>query len=180
LLRALGVTVVTLPYELHPEIPARGVELPPPRQGGRTEGMYERIARECHDAGLRFRRPARLPNTRRALEVSEVVRQEWPDAFEGLERRLFEAHFADGLDIGDPAVVDELVDASGADPGAVDHLVASGRGGESLQASMQGALEAGVTGTPAWLLDGRLMVPGLQARELFERVVSRLRDRPVT
>lgn len=140
--------------------------------------MYRRIAEECEAAGLRFRRPERLPNTRRALEVSEVVCQEWPEAFAALDRRLFEAHFADGLDIGDPDVIDGLVDAAGADPAAVNEVVAGGRGAASLQASMQGALEAGVTGTPAWLLDGSLMIPGLQARELFERVVSRLREQP--
>ena len=155
-------------------MPARGVDLRSPRPGGRTEATYARIEAECRRAGLPFRRPDRLPNTRRALEASEAVRAGWPRAFPALERSLFEAHFAEGRDIGDAAVVRALVAASGADADGVEARVRSGEMGPALRASMEAALEAGVTGTPAWLLDGRLLIPGLQPRELFERVVSRL------
>ena len=178
MLRSLGVSVVTFPYELHPEIPPAGIELKAPRPGGRAEATYLRIEQECGDAGLPFRRPDRLPNTRRALEVSEAVRQEWPEAFPALERGLFEAHFAEGLDLGDPDVLRRILESSGVDPAPVDEIVATGRPAQAVDASMAAALEAGVTGTPAWLLDGLLMIPGLQPRELFERVISRLRARP--
>jgi predicted DsbA family dithiol-disulfide isomerase len=48
---------------------------------------------------------------------------------------------------------------------------------EALRASMEAAADANVTGTPAWLLDGRLLVPGAQPRDLFEIWVTRLRER---
>jgi predicted DsbA family dithiol-disulfide isomerase len=43
-----------------------------------------------------------------------------------------------------------------------------------LRASVEAAYDAGVTGTPAWYLDNRALIPGVQARETYERVVSRL------
>jgi predicted DsbA family dithiol-disulfide isomerase len=168
--------VSSLPYELHPEIPSAGTDLKPARPGGRTEAVYDRIEHECRQAGLPFRRPDRLPNTRRALEASELVRQRWPTTFAALERALFQAHFVDGRDIGDHGVIHQLVAASGADADQVDEAVDSGQAHPALDRHMRAALEAGVTGTPAWLLDQRLLIPGLQPRGLFERAVSRLRE----
>jgi len=43
---------------------------------------------------------------------------------------------------------------------------------------MEAAMDANVTGTPAWLLYWRLLIPGAQPRDLFEIWVTRLRERP--
>ena len=179
MLRSLDVSVTSLPYELHPEIPVGGISLQE-RWGaryGEASAMYTRIEAECETAGLPFRRPARVPNTRRALLTAEWVRVHEPDAFDALERSLFEAHFVDNRPLDDPMVLDALVAASGADGAAARTAVESGELGGGLRASMTAAMDAGVTGTPAWLLDGRLLVPGVQPRELFEIWVARLKER---
>ncbi len=44
-----------------------------------------------------------------------------------------------------------------------------------VQASTRRAHSAGVTGVPAWLLDGRLLVLGAQPREVFEQAFEQLR-----
>lgn len=41
------------------------------------------------------------------------------------------------------------------------------------------AVDAGVTGTPAWLFAGRYLLPGAQPREVLDRVVTLLRERGV-
>jgi predicted DsbA family dithiol-disulfide isomerase len=174
----MGVTVTTLPYELHPEIPARGISLRD-RWGaryGEADAMYRRIEQECEEAGLPFRRPEWVPNTRRALMTATAVRESCPGAFPALDRALFRAHFADGRSIGDPDVLDTLVAEAGCDPSAVRAAIDGGEPGRRVLESMMRADEVGVTGTPAWLLDGRLLVPGAQPRGLFERVVERLRQ----
>jgi len=137
--------------------------------------MYARIEQECEKAGLPFRRPARVPNTRRALETAEWVRQHEPGAFDGLERALFEAHFVDNRPLDDADLLDELVTEAGADAGAARGAVEGGTMLEALRESMEAAMEANVTGTPAWLLDGRLLIPGAQPRELYAIWVDRLR-----
>ena len=175
----MGVTVRSLPYELHPEVPVGGISLED-RWGaryGEASAMYRRIEQECEMAGLPFRRPARVPNTRRALETAEWVRQHRPDAFDALDRSLFETHFVDNRPLDDPDVIDELVTAAGADAALANEAVDNGAMGEALRESMRAATDASVTGTPAWLLDGRLLIPGAQPRELFEIWVARLRER---
>lgn len=141
-LRQLGVEVVTLPYELHPEIPAAGT----PARGRST---WSAIAAECDDAGLPFNPPARVPNTRGVLEVAECVRRVWPEAFDALESALFRAHFAEGQWLGDPAVVDALVAGVGVDAEEVRRVVAGGEPAEWVATSMRVAAEVGVGGTPA-------------------------------
>ena len=137
--------------------------------------MYARIEEECEKAGLPFRRPARVPNTRRALETAEWVRQHQPDAFEAVERSLFEAHFVDNRPLDDADVLDELVGRAGADATAARAAVEGGDMLDALRESMDAAMEANVTGTPAWLVDGRLLIPGAQPRELYVIWVGRLR-----
>jgi len=164
----LGVGVTPLPFELHPEIPKEGRPANPSR--------YGRFVELSAEAGLPFTAPERVANTRRALASAELVRQQWPDAFVALDRSLFRAYWAEGIDIGDPDEVDALVGAAGADAAAVRQAVEGGLVDEALDASRARAIEIGVTGTPAWLIDGRFLVPGYQAPDLFERVVERLRS----
>ena len=172
--------MTSLPYELHPEIPVGGISLEE-RWGAHyreASAMYDRIEAECEKAGLPFRRPARVPNTRRALQTAEWVRRHHPDAFDTLERSLFHAQFVDNRPLDDADVLDDLVAAAGADPRAARQAVEAGAMDAALHESMDAAIDANVTGTPAWLLDGRLLVPGAQPRDLFEIWVARLRERP--
>ena len=178
-MRSLGVDVVALPFELHPEIPAEGLSLRE-RWGARYEeasAMYRRIEAECEAAGLPFRRPERVPNTRRALETAECVRQRHADAFLALDESLFRTHFVEGRFLGDPEVLDELVTAAGAPADEVRGAVEADELRVALRESMNQAHEAGVTGTPAWLLADRFLLPGAQPREVVERVITRLQER---
>src|SRR5262245_46393494 len=94
LLRSLGVTVTSRPFELHPEIPVGGMPL---------NRRYSRIAAACAEADMPFNPPAFVPNSRRALMTAECVRLNAPDAFDALDRALFTAYFVDGRDIGEAA-----------------------------------------------------------------------------
>jgi predicted DsbA family dithiol-disulfide isomerase len=176
LLRELGVSVITLPLEIHPEIPVGGLPLADRWKDryGEAMAMYERIEAECEAAGLPFRRPERVPNTRRALETAEWVRHEAPEAVLALERSLFEAHFVDNRPLDDPDVVDELVTAAGADAAAARQAVESGVVRPAMQAVLAMARRIGITGTPAWVVDGKVLIPGAVPRDVFRSVVSEL------
>ena len=166
-LRALGADVTTLPYELHPEFPAGGVPIKP--------GYFRRIALLCDEVGLEFREPTRLPNSRRLLATAELIRQQIPEAYAGLESKLFAATFVEGRFLGDRDVVDEIVTAAGVDAAEVRDAVDAGIVDQALDASRAAAFERGVTGTPAWLFDGVFLLPGVQDPELYERVLTKLR-----
>ena len=176
-LRSLGVDVVPMPYELHPEIPPEGRTH---RPDGRLAQVYAGIAEECADVGLPFRAPTRTPNSRLALSTAEVVRIHAPAQFPAIDDALFRAHFVDGRDLGDDAVLGEIVASVGLSPQDVRAAVGDGEGEAAVTASMVRAHANGVAATPAWLFgaDGEgLVLPGVQPRELYERIVTRLRAR---
>ena len=178
LLRELGVTVVTLPLEIHPEIPVGGLSLAD-RWGQRYAEaleMYERIEAASAEAGLPFRRPARVPNTRRALETAEWARRHAPETFLDLERRMFEAQFVDHRPLDDPAVVDDLVEAAGADAAEARRVVEAGEMVDAMTAAKATAASLGVNATPTWIVGGRVLVPGAHPRDVFRSVVERLSD----
>jgi predicted DsbA family dithiol-disulfide isomerase len=161
--------VTPLPFELHPEIPLEGRSLNPSR--------YGRFVEMTAEAGLPFAAPERVPNTRRALATAEFVRRSSPfEVFDALDRSLFAAYWVEGRDIGSADVLDSLVATAGADAAAVRAAVEAGEMEAELDQSRDAALDVGVTGTPAWLIDGRLLIPGYQPVELFQRVLSRLID----
>lgn len=169
----LGLDVVVRPFELHREIPIGGREL---RDGGRTAAVFDHVGRECEAVGLPFRRPARSPNTRAVLSAAEHVRLTQPDVFPALHHALFAAHFAEGRDIGDTAVVDEIITSCGGDPGPVRAAVDSGVAQAALDASMAEAWDHEVTGTPAFLLPSGFVIPGVQDRETMARIAQRVLD----
>lgn len=171
-----GVTVVHRPYELHPEIPAEGRRV---RPDGRLSPTFDRIEEACDDAGMPFRRPTRMPNTRRALATAEWVRVEHLSAFAAVHRGLFAAHFVTGDPIDDQDVLDAIVTAAGADASSVRDAIESGRADLLVARSMDEAREKGVTSTPTWLV-GELAIPGALDDATLDRWVSRLvaRARP--
>ncbi|MDP9404752.1 MAG: DsbA family protein [Actinomycetota bacterium] len=174
MLTELGVLVTPFPYEIHPDFPPEGLTFEERWRSAPAAGeaIYSRVEAECEAVGLPFRRPARIPNTRRALETAAYVRQEAPDAFPALDRSLFDAHFVDGRFLGDQEVLDELVAAAGADPLEVRRAVDAGEMAEGVDSSMIVAREIGIDGTPTWLIDGRTLVPGVHPRDHYRTVVG--------
>lgn len=173
LLGELGVEVTIRPFELHPEIGPEGRRH---RPEGRTAAVFAQVGAECESLGLRFRSPVRTPNSHQVLQVAEFVRSEYPASFPALHRLLFEAHFAEGLDIGDLDVVMGLVERSGADSRAAIEAIDSNEAALRLRAARELATEAGVTGTPTMVFDSGLVVPGTPPRDTLRRWVTRMLD----
>lgn len=170
LLASLGVTVVHRPYELHPEIPPAGR---PIRPDGRLRATFDRIEAECDAAGVAFRRPTRMPNTRRALETAEWVRREHASSFAAVHHGLFAAQFATGDPLDDPDVLDAIVEAAGAPATSVRDAVDAGAARPLVDASMAEARAAGITSTPTWVV-GDLLVPGALDPATVERWVTKV------
>ncbi|MCB0970351.1 MAG: DsbA family protein [Acidimicrobiales bacterium] len=167
----LGLAVVHRPYELHPSIPPEGRRV---RAEGGLSATFARVAEACEEVGMAFRAPTRTPNTRRALETAEWVRLHHPEAFPVLHAALFDAHFAQGAPLDDPAVLDALVDDAGAPAAEVRAAVDEGRGRPLVDASMDQAREAGVASVPTWVLPGGFALPGALDPATVERWVTRL------
>ncbi len=79
--------------------------------------------------------------------------------------RLFRAHFTDGLDVGDPAVLAKLAGEVGVQD--------TGEGGEEVRAEVGRARELGITGVPLFLFEDKYAVSGAQP---VETLVAALRE----
>jgi predicted DsbA family dithiol-disulfide isomerase len=166
LLISHGLRVVELPFQIHPDIPHGGIAA-----GPRIGPMYAMLEHEAEEAGLPLHWPPRLPNTRRALATAEWVRRHQPRAFPQLYRQLFEAHFAHGEDLEDPAVLDHHARESGVDVVALHNGIADRSAADAVAEAETLGRTWGVRGTPAWVIAQRLIM-GLQPASEFERLAD--------
>jgi len=133
--------------------------------------MYVMLEHEAAEAGLPLRRPEHLPDTRRALAAAEWSRRHQPRAFPQLHRDLFAAHFVLGEDLEDPGVIDRHASRSGIELAGLHAALADGSAAAAVTEAEMVGREYGVQGTPAWLLDRRLITGLLPAAE-FERIAQ--------
>jgi predicted DsbA family dithiol-disulfide isomerase len=83
-----------------------------------------------------------------------------------------DAYWRDAVDLGDRDQLRLLLhDLPAAD---VERVLAGDEYADRVRASTNQAVSVGVTGVPAWVIDGKLLVPGAQPREVFERVFEQL------
>lgn len=155
-LTAQGLTVIELPFQAHPDVPSDGLYI-----GPRNGSMYTHIEQRAAQAGMPIHWQDKLPNSRLALMAAEWVRQNQPDLFAKFHEALFTAHFAGRRDIGDRATLLAVASEHGVDPEGLQQTWSNGSGETALLHSEALARKAGVTGTPAWFMDGRL-IQGLQ------------------
>ncbi len=119
----------------------------------------------------------KVPNSRRALLLAELARDR--GRHHELHPRLFDAYWARGLDLGDERVLVDEGQAVGLEEQQIRAALAHPGYLERVERQTAAAIELGAGGVPAWLVDERLLVPGAQPHELFDRVLERLGHAPV-
>jgi predicted DsbA family dithiol-disulfide isomerase len=169
LARRFGARVEWLPFDLHPEYPPDGI----PRAAlekryGPT--IHEQTRRTVEAAGLRFDPPDRIPNSRRALAVTELARDR--GLHEPVHARLMHAYWSEGADIGDERVLLDLVAETGLEREEAETALANGEYVERVLASTRRAHAHGINAIPAFVLDDRLLVMGAQPHATFERAIG--------
>jgi predicted DsbA family dithiol-disulfide isomerase len=116
--------------------------------------------------------PEVVPNTMKALRVTELARDRV--LHRAVHDRLMDAYWAEARNIGDPAELRALAVEAGLDPGEVDEVLDADAYADRVQASTAEAQSIGITGIPAFALDGRLLILGAQPREVFAQAFARL------
>ena len=114
----------------------------------------------------------KVPNSTKALILGELARDR--GALGELHPRLFDAYWARGRDIGDEQVLVEEGGAVGLDQAEIAEAMANPIYLERVTGQTREALELGAGGVPAWVIDERVLVPGAQPHEVFQRVLQRL------
>jgi predicted DsbA family dithiol-disulfide isomerase len=169
--RRFGARVEWLPFDLHPEYPPEGI--PRERLAERYgHGIHDHTRQVIEAAGLDYNPPAVLPNSRKALEVSELARD--ADLHEAVHDRLMHAYWSEARDIGDEEVLLDLVAEAGLDRSDAKAVFADRRYAQRVDESTREAQMHGIHAIPAFVLGGRLLLLGAHPHEVFERAVAQL------
>jgi predicted DsbA family dithiol-disulfide isomerase len=96
------------------------------------------------------------------------------DAQISLKERLFLAYFTEGRNVADETTLCELVADVGLDERAAGEVLSTGAFADEVIDDLQGAVERGLTGVPAFVVNDQLLIPGAQDVDVFVRLLSRI------
>lgn len=154
---AAGVSVVWRPLLLGPIFKAAGWDTSPFNlQPTKGRYMWRDLERICADLGLKFRKPEPFPQPSLAAARAAVAALDegWGEDF---VRAVYRAEFAEGRQIGDPAVLAGIATALGHDAAAFAAKAQSDAVKAKLRANTEEAQRIGVFGAPSFVTpDGEL------------------------
>ncbi len=175
------------PFELNPAMPPEGEDAASHvmRKYGvsaeQSRANSGRMAAIAADLGFTFNRGPdfRMRNSfdaHRLLSWAGALEEPEQDAATGvqtaLKLALFRAHFTDNRDVSDPAVLADIAASVGLDRARAAAILGGDDYGEMVRMEEAYWADRNVTGVPAFILGGRMLVPGAQDPEVFIRVIE--------
>ncbi|MCS6853467.1 MAG: DsbA family oxidoreductase [Elioraea sp.] len=173
----LVVDVTFRSFLLNPEMPARGLpqgEYLQRKFGGedRARRLQAAIIEVGRQEGIvfRFDRIQRTPPTLQAHRLVRLAAREgraWP-----VIEALFAAHFRDGRDIGDRAVLAAIANEAGLNRSVLAAFAADDAETERVMLENLRSHRLGINGVPCFVVAGRHAVAGAQEPEVIERLLE--------
>lgn len=154
--------------EIHPDTPAVG--MPVAALGYSDERwrlMLDNLTRLAAEEGVALRQPPFNANSHLALLLAEAAKHAGADLFYRLHRRLFEAYFAQGRNIGDERVLRELAAGCGLPSGVVEEAWSDPVHAARLQENLVAAGRYGVRATPTVFFSEQLRLDGALPYDRF-------------
>jgi len=165
------------PFLLNPDMPRLGMARPDyvvRKFGGedRARRLYGSIAEIGRGEGVAFRFD-RIRRTPSSIDAHRLVRYaaRFGRADEMVEA-LFSAHFTDGRDIGDHAVLLGIAQACGLEVPAVKRFLSGDAEADAVHADNLRAHRLGINGVPCFVIAGRHAIAGAQEPEVIERLLD--------
>ncbi|MDZ3832255.1 MAG: DsbA family oxidoreductase [Sphingopyxis sp.] len=176
------------PFELNPAMPPEGEDAREHvmRKYGisaeQSRTNSERMAMVAADLGFAFNRGPGF-RMRNSFDAHRLL--SWAGALEdpeqaaatgvqtALKLALFRAHFTENRDVGDPQVLVDLAGSVGLDKARAATILEGEEFGEIVRTEEAYWADQNVTGVPAFILGGRMLVPGAQEPDAFIRVIER-------
>ena len=160
------------PFELRPGTPPEGIPRrirPGDIQPGDPVGGH--LGEMAKEAGLVMRRSPLTPNSRPALEATEFAKEK--GRFDEFHQITMKAYWEECRNIGDTAVLRELVEAAALDWDEFSHHLKKKTYSPRIEQQSAEAHSIGVTGIPAYIID-RYFFMGAQPYPLFQRVMEQV------
>ncbi|ATQ43033.1 DsbA family oxidoreductase [Caulobacter mirabilis] len=174
----IQANVVWRPYQLDPTLPEEGVDrkaymaakFP---DAERREAMGKILDENAAQDGVVWdmRAITVSPNTNAA---HRVIR--WAQAAgcqEAVLEGVLKAYFSEGKDIGDPVVLADIAGEAGMDRLIVLKLLSEGADKDVITREHQLAHQAGVSGVPFMIFDGKVAVSGAEPAERLVRALDK-------
>ncbi|MDO9368050.1 MAG: DsbA family oxidoreductase [Sphingopyxis sp.] len=175
------------PFELNPDMPSEGEDASShvmrkygisAEQSRANSGKMAGTAAELgfvfnRGSGFRMRNSFdahRLLTWAGALEAPEQA--EATGVQTALKMALFTAHFTENRDVSDHDVLIDIAGAVGLDRGRAAAILTSGEFGDMVRTEEAYWADQNVNGVPAFILGGRMLIPGAQDPEVFIRVIE--------
>lgn len=175
------VHITWRPFELNPEVPVEGVDLPTfnaakavdVERAAETNAELLRLG-EASGIDFRFDLITRVPNTRRShLLIALAARS----GLQGtVKDRIMRAYFEEGCDIGDPDELVRLGAEAGLAEGAARNALILRIGQDGVVAAERHAQVLGITGVPTFIFDGTYTISGAQEVQIFARVFDQVAE----
>jgi predicted DsbA family dithiol-disulfide isomerase len=167
------------PFELNPQMPPEGEDAI-----AHLTGKYGISAEQAVSNGESIRqrgaqlgfvfdmgRRRKIYNTFDAHRLLYWAGQQNPASQLALKQALLRAYFTEGRDVSSHEVLAEVAEQAGLDGAQAREVLASGRYGKEVRGLEETQTAKGIRAVPSVILDGRLLVQGGQAPEVFEKAL---------
>ena len=172
----VAVDVRWRPFEIHAEVPPEGMPVEDlPYSAEHWARMQEALRQTAKEEGLEVGKRPKVSNTHRALMAGEFARVEEPDRFPAFHEALFKGYFAEGRDLGEQGVVEDIARAAGLDVGRMTAALDGGEYEGAISATAAEARQMGITGTPTFVFDRRFATAGAQPAEALLEAIEAAR-----
>ncbi len=180
-----------LPFELNPDMPAEGEE-----QAAHIQRKYGRTAEQAAAGRAQMREiatragysfaytgpepepEARLWNTFAAHKLLKwALVEHGAEVQTRLKLALFDAHFQQRRNVGDPAVLLDVAEGTGLDRTAAEAALADDTLAAIVRAEERQAWDMNVSGVPAMVVNGKFLIPGAQEPETYATALRRVMAR---
>jgi predicted DsbA family dithiol-disulfide isomerase len=124
------------------------------------------------ESGIDMKRPAVIPNTRKAHEATEFAKD--AGRLDEMHRALFRAYWEEERNIGLPEVLAEIAESCGLDPAALREALDDGRYTERVLEQQEWSRAVGVTGVPTFIFEDTFALAGAQEYGVFRDIATRI------
>lgn len=172
------------PFELNPEMPPEGQNTrahiiekygSTPEQSEQSRQQMTALGTDL-DFDFRFTEDMRMHNTFNAHQLLH-----WADEQgrrHDLKMALFTAHFTDGRDLSDLAVLAAVAGEIGLDPAEALTVLQDQRFASEVRKAEKFWTQQGISGVPAVIFDAQHLVTGAQGVENYTSILKQLTNEP--
>jgi predicted DsbA family dithiol-disulfide isomerase len=135
------------------------------------EGMFQNLERLGTQYGIEFSGASMLPNSRLALKAGEFAREN--GRFDPFHEKMLHSYFAEGKNIGDIDVVQDITVKVGLDADELHRALEQKRYDEALMRARQEAAGHFIHAVPTFLIEGSRPIIGIQSLDLFRDTLKK-------